>query len=204
MNKVVTYPPTWVRSTFHLLIVVVLLACVVTFILKASCLFTEPDPQSITYTIVVFGVGLSLICVILWVGAVTGIINISPNIQKALWVTLIAAVLSITVSVYKGFFSSTYTYKVTGTVTKMDGKDPRDIIISETYPPHYPIPQTERNVGLDVVEDSRGKFPVLSFSHPAYKTQPIDLNDSNKVEAKNGELNIKDKIVLEPMPGGDT
>jgi hypothetical protein len=182
----------------------VLLVCVATFILKASSLFTEPSPQSITYTIVVFGVGLSLICVILWVGAVTGIINISPSIQKALWVTLIAAVLSITVSVYKGFFSSTYTYKVTGTVTKMDGKNPGDIIISETFPPHYPIRQAKKNVGLDVAEDSRGKFPVLSFSHPAYKIEAIDLNDRDKVEAKNGELIIKDKIVLEPMPGGGT
>lgn len=202
MNRDVKHLPTWVRTTFHLLIVVVLLACVVTFILKASCLFTEPDPQSITYTIVVFGVGLSLICVILWVGAVTGIIDISPSIQKALWVTLVAAVLSITVSVYKGFFSSAYTYKVTGTVTKEDKKDPTDIIISRTFPPEYPIRHAERNVQLDVVQDSGGKFPTLSFSHPRYKTEPIDLNDRDKVEEKMGVLHIKDKIVLEPMPGG--
>ena len=171
-----------------------------TFVLKASCLFTEIDPQSMTYTIVVFGVGLSLICGILWVGGVTGIINVSPNIQKSLWITLIAAVLSITVSVYKGFFSIAHTYKVIGEVRKEDGKDPRDIVVSKTYPPIYPVPQAEKNIGLDVFEDPSGKLPVLAFSHSDYITERLDLNDKNKVELKDRELNIKDPITLRLMP----
>ncbi len=200
MNNLVTGPPAWIRTVFYLLIVVVLLGCVMTFVLKTSSLFTEPGPQSITYTIVVIGAGLSLICGILWVGGVTGIVGISQNTQKALWITLVAAVLSITVSVYKGFFSSAYTYKVIGEVKKEDNKDPRDIVVSKTYPPIYPVPQTQENVGLDVFEDPSGKLPVLAFSHPDYITERLDLNDRNKVELKDRQLNLREPITLRPMP----
>lgn len=201
MSDPVEHPPSWVRSVFYLLIVIVIVACVVTFILGASHILSDPSSQSIRYSIVTFGAGLSLICGILWIGGVTGTISISPATQKAMWVTLIAAVLSITVTVYKDFFGRAETYDISGVVKKMDGKDPRDIVISIGFPPTYPIPKLEKNVELRVWKEPSGRLPTLAFTHPAYVTEDIDLNDRNKVELMNDKLHIIKPIELKPDPG---
>jgi len=201
MSDSVKSPPAWARNIFYLLIVSVLLICVATFILRAACLFTEPDVRSITFAIVTSCVGLSLICGILWIGGVTSLVKLAEGTQKALWVTLIAAVLATTVTVFKGFFGTPTAYKVTGVVAKMDGKDPRDIVISTRFPPLYPAPLVQKNVGLDVSEEPNGKLPTLAFSHPAYLTAEIDLNDRKLVERQNGALTIIRPIHLVPAPG---
>jgi hypothetical protein len=201
MNNFVASPPTWARNIFYLLIGIVLSAIVVTFILRASCIFTESTHKEIINTVVVFGVGISIICGILWVGGVTGLINISTGFQKAIWVTLIAAILSTTVSVYKGFFSAS-TYRVIGTLKKSDGKDPCDISILTRYPPFFPEKEKDNEgkiVGLDVWEEPNGRLPILSFSLSGYKREIVDLNDRTKVEKNDGELKIKETIELVPI-----
>jgi hypothetical protein len=201
MSDHVESPPAWASTIFYLLIIIVLVMCIVAFILEASCIFTEPNKRSINYSIVTFGVGVSLICGILWVGGVTGVVNISKETQKTLWAVLIAGVLSVTVTAYKGFFSTAGVYKVTGTVIKTDGKDPRDISISDRIPPLTPVPGLkEDNIAFEVREESGGVLPKLLFLHPAYNGKPINLNDRTKVALRNGELIILESVKLDPGP----
>jgi hypothetical protein len=201
MKDRATSPAAWAGITFYILIIAVLLMCVVTFALNASCLFTEPNLHSVTYSIVALGVGLSLVCGILWTGGVVGIVSISQSTQKALWFTLIAAILSITVTAFKGFFSTARVYKVTGFLEKTDGKDPRDISISDRSPPLIPAPVVKRNLAFEIWEDpTKGKLPTLLFLHPDYQPEEIDLNDRTKVNlAPNGELNIVNPVKLRPQ-----
>jgi len=127
---------------------------------------------------------------------VTGITEITSTTQKILWVTLIAGILSTTVTVYKGFITTAKIYKVTGIVEKMDGKDPRDVSIYTRFPPLSPAQLVRENLAFDVWEDPKGKLPRLLFSHPDYSTENVDLNDREIVELKNGELNILSPIKL--------
>lgn len=197
MNDQVNTPPAWTTTIFYLLIIIILFICIVTFIQKSSGIVTEPSLNSIRCSVVTFGVGLSLICSILWIGGVSGIVKISELTQKALWITLIAAVLSITVTAFKGILSTPKVYKVTGSVKKIDGKNSQDISISTRVPLLYPAQLITENLFFDVWEEPNGKLPKLLFYHPDYTAKYIDLNDRTKVELKDGELKILKPIELD-------
>lgn len=57
--------------------------------------------------ILLVGVGVTLICVILWVGHITNVRPVSPWVARAIWFALIVSVLGISVGVYKNTFAST-------------------------------------------------------------------------------------------------
>jgi hypothetical protein len=105
---------------------------------------------------------------------------------------------------YEFGFSSKSTlasYPVIGTVEKFDQKPVIDITISPRFPPLYPSGSGDI-AGLEVWKGPDGRFPVLAFSHPDYQVEAIDLNDTDKVEEKDGKLRIKEKMILRPFPRG--
>ena len=86
-------------------------------------------------------------------------------------------------------------YTVRGTIQKHDGKTPRDISIMTRFPPFYPSSRGEIT-SLRVWKGPDGKFPTLSFVHPNYAVEPIDLNDSEKVKIINEIIKIKRPVNL--------
>ncbi len=90
-------------------------------------------------------------------------------------------------------------YTVRGTVRKDDAASPRDVLIITRYPPLYPSAEGEI-ISLEVWRGPDGKFPVVSFSHPDYSVEPLDLNDTGKVEFRNTEIRIKKGVQLLRLP----
>jgi hypothetical protein len=98
----------------------------------------------------------------------------------------------------KGITNPPISYSIKGQVKKEDQKPPSDVQISSQYPPLYPT-GAGTIVGLRVWKDPDGKFPVLAFQHDGYAVEAVDLNDKAQVEENDGELKIKETIVLKPI-----
>jgi hypothetical protein len=202
MSNSTASPPAWARNTFYILIIIVIIMCIGTFVLKASFVAGDLNVRTASEAIVSLCIGLSVICAIIWVGGITGVTTVSQGVQKALWLTFVVAILSATVAVYKGFFTphTPEVFRVSGVVEKQDDQTPNDIEISTCFPPYYPIHSTKKNVNLQISKDPEGKFPTLAFSHPAYFTESIDLNDRDKVDLKKDQLTILTPVELKPVP----
>jgi hypothetical protein len=52
-----------------------------------------PDPRSL---LIVFGIGVAVICATLWLATVVDIVKIPASVEKRIWQSLIAAILATT------------------------------------------------------------------------------------------------------------
>ena len=92
-------------------------------------------------------------------------------------------------------------YSIKGTVTKADGPSPKDIDVLTKYPPS--IVSDDGEIGnVEVWADLDGKLPTLYFVSPQYNVKWIDLNDKDKREILNGQMQLKEKVVLRPVQKG--
>lgn len=101
---------SWFASNWAKLVV---WACVgLTFLIclyalaRAAGILGTPVAKPLGYAIGVFGVCLTFVCLVLWVGNVTQVVPLTPGAGKALWITLVASVLPISVAAYQGAFDA--------------------------------------------------------------------------------------------------
>jgi hypothetical protein len=85
-------------------VLLVFAVCMIAFIRAAiECLAgTNPIPATVT----VFGVGIAIICGMIWVAHVTGTINLRKGVSKGIWTTLILTILVSTGANYKAQLSN--------------------------------------------------------------------------------------------------
>jgi hypothetical protein len=87
-------------------IAIVIFALCVASLGKATGLFGTTTKEDLGHVVAVFGVGLSVICGLLWAADAANLLTLRKGLRTTLWSTLIVSVLAATVAAYKGYFSS--------------------------------------------------------------------------------------------------
>jgi len=107
--------------------------------------------------ILLVGIGITTLCVILWIGHVTGIKPISGRIAWGIWITLIASFLGTTAAAYK----TVLTFQQPATIEKF-------ILLDESAA----APTTDGGFTLNDVQARTNNYYTIP---PATKTRPIDV-----------------------------